>query len=366
MQVPPILVGSIIQKLNSIIDEASKLQASDIHFEPFKEFLQIRFRIDGVLKIIYSLPKVQQNEYVARIKILSDLDISERRRPQDSKFEHNGSLDNLEIRVSILPTQYGEKVVLRLLNTKNQNLDIRKLGYYEQDLNNILPIIESPNGLILVTGPTGSGKSTTLYSFLNFKNTPEVNITTIEDPVEISLQGVNQTKVRPDLNFNFSHALRSILRQDPDIIMLGEIRDSETASIAMRASLTGHLVFSTLHTNDALATIYRLIDMGIEPFLIATSLKLILAQRLIRKLCQYCIGKGCENCNSIGYKGRTVIYEYIIIDDEVAHMINSKVPTRELHLYLLKKGFITMKDFGATLLNKSITSQTELNRVLAS
>ena len=332
--------GSVVGLVNRLITDAISMGASDIHVEPYERLLRVRYRIDGVLHEVVQPPIDKTKPIISRLKIMADLDIAEKRRPQDGRIRVRQNDRTIDIRVSTLPTDFGEKVVLRILDKSQLQLDLNKLGFEENDLRLFQRTVKLPYGMILVTGPTGSGKTTTLYAALNYINRPDINITTIEDPIEYNLPGINQTHVRTDIGVTFAAALRSILRQDPNVIMVGEIRDGETAEIAIRAALTGHLVFSTLHTNDAPSAITRLIDMGVEPFLVASSVKMILAQRLLRRLCDKCrkpvkptleeaeeliLGKsiskeyykpvGCPACNKFGYKGRMAVYEVLPIQN---------------------------------------------------
>ncbi len=320
--------SAVAKMVNQLISQAVQLGASDIHIDPHETETLIRLRIDGVLRTERTLPVKMNNVLVSRIKIMSGLNIAEKRLPQDGRFKKELELKTIDLRISILPTVFGEKVVMRLLDTGSVTLGIGKLGFSEENEMKFRKMINHAYGIILVTGPTGSGKSTTLYTALQELNTETVNIITVEDPVEYQIKGVNQVQVKSNIGMTFSAGLRSILRQDPDIIMVGEIRDSETAEIALRSAMTGHLVLSTLHTNDAVSAISRLIDMGVEPFLVSSSLVGVLAQRLVRKVCPHCAstyklsdeerelfvsrglpisgivkGKGCSNCNSTGYKG---------------------------------------------------------------
>jgi len=286
---------SVVNLVNKIITEAINCKASDIHIEPYQEQFRVRYRIDGILHESMRLPLERKYAIISRLKIMADLDIAEKRRPQDGRIRVKRGNRVIDIRVSTLPTDFGEKVVLRILDKDQLNLELEKLGFEVETLQLFKRAICSPYGMILVTGPTGSGKTTTLYATLNYLNSPEVNILTIEDPIEYNLPGINQAQVRSDIGFTFAKALRAFLRQDPDIIMVGEIRDTETAEIAIRAALTGHLVFSTLHTNDAPSAVTRLLDMGLEPFLVASSLKMVIAQRLVRKVCDHCKIKTSQN-----------------------------------------------------------------------
>lgn len=371
---------STIEFVNQIISSAIKAKVSDIHLERFEKSFRLRYRMDGKLQEIMQIPYSKHAEIISRLKILANLDIAEKRRPQDGKIRFSHQDNKIDIRVSSLPTVSGEKMVLRILDKSNVNLDINNLGLSENQKKLIKSIISQPYGMILVTGPTGSGKTTTLYSLLTELNSIEKNILTIEDPVEYNLQGINQSNVKNDIGYNFASALRTFLRQDPDIIMVGEIRDRETAEIAIRASLTGHLVLSTLHTNDAASAITRLIDMGIEPFLVAASLKMIIAQRLVRKLCDCKVKvsddyygelfkgetlfktKGCEYCSNIGYKGRTALYEIISIEDELANIIGNNKPLSEIKAHLMLQNHQNLKEAGKKKVLEGITTYEEVLR----
>jgi len=340
----------IVKLVNLMISQAINKRASDIHIEPERDCLRIRYRIDGALHDIFKVPKMRQNAVLARIKIISNLDITENRIPQDGRFKVRIENKEVDFRVSGLPTVFGQKFVLRALDKSNLSIGLETLGFSEVPMKIFKEAIAKPFGMILVTGPTGSGKSTTLYSVLSQLNTPERNIITVEDPVEYQLEGITQIQVKPDIGLDFASGLRSLLRQSPDVIMIGEIRDSETADIAIKAALTGQLVFSTLHTNDAISSITRLIDMGIEPFLVASSLVMLCAQRLARKICLKCrkpvavadeflkkIGfkteeqvtfyasEGCKYCNNTGFYGRVAVLEAVLIDDVIREMIIKKV-----------------------------------------
>ena len=338
---------SIIQNVNKYITDAINQGASDIHFEPFETFFRLRFRIDGRLVEVERIPLEKKFAYISRIKIMAELDIAEKRRPQDGRIRMVGGSKIVDIRVSSMPTDFGEKIVLRLLDKSSFKLSMDNIGFTETMQEKFETTLQSPHGIILVTGPTGSGKTTTLYTALNYLNEPDVNILTVEDPIEYNLEGINQTHVRADIGFTFAKALRSFLRQDPDIIMVGEIRDAETAEIAIRAALTGHLVLTTLHTNDAPTSIVRLTEMGIEPFLVTSSLRMVIAQRLVRTICTHCKheikpdnrlighlslenraeikkyygGKGCDYCNKTGYMGRTAIIEMLPITEKISDLI---------------------------------------------
>jgi type IV pilus assembly protein PilB len=384
---------NIIKTVDYLISEAIRRKASDIHIEPGENDFRIRFRIDGSLiefqdALIQNSHKINFKGIINRLKIMADLDIAEKRIPQDGRIQVEGGGKIIDIRVSTLPTVYGEKVVLRLLDKSNLQLNLHQLGFDEDELFLFRKAIESPYGIVLVTGPTGSGKTTTLYAALNYLNQPDVNIVTIEDPVEYHLDGINQAQVHEEIHFTFSNALRSFLRQDPDIIMVGEIRDSDTAEIAIRASLTGHLVLSTLHTNDAPTTVARLLDMGVEPFLLGSSLQLIVAQRLVRKICEHCkeesspsdeeirkaemfgielpervfTGTGCAKCNHTGYTGRTAIFELLPVDEEVRELIQKGVMGGRLRRYMHKKGLPTLVESGLRKVREGITTLDELFR----
>lgn len=353
----------IVRVVNSIIDQAIKDGASDIHIEPGPKKLVIRFRVDGVLRDIMNTPKHTQGVIISRLKIMANMDIAERRLPQDSRFQTKISGREIDVRVSTLPTIYGEKMVMRILDTSSLILDINKLGMEEFNLSTFKDIIAKPNGIFLVTGPTGCGKTTTLYSLLSYFNSRDKNIVTIEDPVEYRLDGINQVNVIPKIGLNFAEGLRSILRQDPDIVMVGEIRDKETAEIAIRAALTGHVVLSTLHTNDSPGAINRLIDMGLPPFLVASAVNGVMAQRLVRKICGVCNGTGCGKCNHTGFKGRVAIHEVLALDDEMRNGIMNKISSKELKQMALSKGLVTLYNDGLAKVDQKITTQEEVLKV---
>jgi type IV pilus assembly protein PilB len=368
--------GSSVEFVNKIINEAIDSKASDIHFELYEKEFRVRYRIDGHL-----IEKIQQagmrsQSVFSRIKIMANLDISEKRRPQDGKIRYRHRRREVDVRVSTLPTQHGEKIVLRILDTDALNLTIEDLGMDAGQTSRLRKSISLPYGMILVTGPTGSGKSTTLYAILQELNTIEKNIITVEDPIEYTIRGINQTHVKPDIGFTFAQALRAFLRQDPDVIMVGEIRDSETAEIAIRASLTGHLVLSTLHTNDSISVINRLIDMGVDSFLVASSLKLVIAQRLVRKLCTCSTTgdgmdgrqkriRGCSECYHTGYKGRIGIFEMLYVSDDVSHLISGGRPVREIREAVMKTGFTTLHESGMEKVHSGVTTYEEINRETA-
>ena len=376
---------SVIHKLNNLFMQAMQVNASDIHFETFEKMFRVRYRIDGVLQNIGTLPFIQKDEFIARIKILADLNTAEKRKPQDGKFTIKFQDSSVDMRVSIIPTLFGEKAVLRLLHRDSEQLTLKKLGLSSGDAEIFQKHLNAPYGMILVTGPTGSGKTTTLYSALQLLNTEEINITTIEDPIEYQLTGINQTHVRNDIGYTFSNALRSLLRQDPDVIMVGEMRDPETAEIAIRSALTGHLVFSTIHTNDAPSTITRLVNMGIEKYLLSSSLKMIIAQRLVRTICSNCkkeyrppfhtlsqlalpedgkyyIGEGCENCNNTGYKGRTGIFEIFEITPAISEMILSNASENKLREAAVQNGMKTLLDTAREKILSGVTNPEEIIR----
>ncbi len=381
----------IIKLVDAILSDAIRKNASDIHIEPYEQFYRVRFRIDGVLHEIMRPPTKLKSALISRIKVMSNLDISERRLPQDGRIKI--TLPNkitMDFRVNCLPTLYGEKIVLRLLDKSNLQLDVAKLGFDHRQLTDFREGIHKPHGMVLVTGPTGSGKSTTLYSALSELNDSETNIFTAEDPVEYNLPGINQVQVNDEIGFSFASALRAFLRQDPDVVMVGEIRDLQTAEIAIKASLTGHLVLSTLHTNDAPSTIGRLLNMGIEPFLIATSLNLVVAQRLIRKLCVNCAESyqadnalikslgidletctdltfkkpiGCNNCGGTGYKGRLAIYEVMPIAEEMRKLIFQQASNAAIKDLAVNNGVATLRLSAINKLLEGVTSLEEVYRV---
>lgn len=383
----------IVKVVSLILNEAIKKRASDIHIEPCEKFLKVRYRIDGSLHDVFTLPKKNQNAVLARLKIMSRLDITETRLPQDGRFKISFEGKEIDFRVSVLPITFGGKVVLRILDKSSINIGLEKLGFLPAPLSTFKTALTRPYGMILVTGPTGSGKSTTLYSIVNQLNTPERNIITLEDPVEYETEGITQIPARPEIGLTFATGLKSVLRQTPDIIMVGEIRDFETADIAIKASLTGQLILSTLHTNDAAGAITRLIDMGVEPFLVASSLILASAQRLMRRICENCKedmpvpeeilgrlglasvvkkrniktfykGKGCSRCNDTGYYGRIAILEALLIDDTVRSMIMKKTSTDEIKEYAIKeKGMMTLRDNAFENCIMGITTLEEVLRV---
>ena len=383
----------VVRLVNLILTDALKRGASDIHVEPYEKSYRVRFRIDGVLYEIMNPPMKLKEAIASRLKILAKLDIAEKRLPQDGrikiKMKYQGKLKELDYRVSTLPTLHGEKIVMRLLDKDNLMLDMTKLGFEKTSLKWFEEAIFQPYGMVLVTGPTGSGKTNTLYSALSRVNTPEVNIMTAEDPVEFQLPGINQVQMKETIGLNFAASLRSFLRQDPNIILVGEIRDFETAEIAIKAALTGHLVLSTLHTNDAPSTINRLMNMGIEPFLVATSVNLIVAQRLIRRVCQKCKqpedvpvqallnvgfseaeapniqlykGRGCEACNQRGYKGRVALFEVMRVTEDMRELILSGASAVELRRKALEEGMIGLRHSGLQKIRDGVTTIEEVVR----
>ena len=383
----------VIRLVNKIMVDAIRRGASDIHIEPYETFFRVRYRIDGVLYEIMKPPMKLKNAITSRVKIMSELDIAERRLPQDGRIKMKlGKGKSMDMRVSVLPTLFGEKIVLRLLDQSNLQLDMTKLGFEAKMLEKVTEAIHQPYGLILVTGPTGSGKTTTLYSALSELNKTSDNIMTAEDPVEFNLEGINQVQIKESIGLTFASALRSFLRQDPDIILVGEMRDLETSEISIKAALTGHLVLSTLHTNDAPSSITRLINMGVEPFLIVSSAHLVIAQRLARKVCPKCstredipvkaliqagmkpedaeetvclIGKGCDACNQTGYKGRIALYEVMALDEEIKTAIIDGANTMELKAMAIRNGMKSLRQSGLSKLREGITSFQEVLRVTA-
>ena len=388
--------AAIIRFVNEVIQRAIVDRATDIHFEPHKETLQIRYRIDGQLVPVRVPDNLRsfQDAIISRIKIMSAINISEKRRPQGGRITFTMGQSDLDIRVSTLPTLYGESISLRLLNEKSQPLSMRELGLQGPDENKIVSVLEKPHGIVLVTGPTGSGKSTSLTAFIRKIHKPERRIMTVEDPVEYEVSGVNQTQVNSEIGFSFASALREILRQDPDVIMVGEIRDRETADIAIRASLTGHLVLSTLHTNDAPGAITRLIDMDIEPFLIASSVEMVIAQRLVRRLCMNCAtpanlsdddlraslslleidpkevihsenvlqAVGCNKCQNLGFRGRVGIFELMRMSDDIHGLIIKSASAPEIREVALTQGMTTLQESGWTQIKRGLTSLSEVVR----
>jgi len=378
----------IIRLVNMFITRAVESRASDIHVEPFEDEMKVRYRIDGVLHDIESTPKRLQAAIVSRIKIMAKLNIAERRLPQDGRIRLRVGENELDLRVSTIPVLYGESVVMRILRKEGIVIDLDLLGFGPQTLRSFNQLITKPNGIFLVTGPTGSGKTTTLYGALDKINAPDKKIITVEDPVEYQLKGVNQIQVKPQIGLNFANTLRHIVRQDPDIIMIGEIRDLETAEIAIQSALTGHLVFSTLHTNDAPSAITRLLDMGVENFLLSSTIRGILAQRLVRVICPACKekdtaisdreelklfgidtsqslyhGKGCEQCASTGYYGRAGIFELLVVDEEIRKLILKSADANQIRTTAKQHGMRTLLEDGAEKIKAGVTTLSEILRV---
>jgi len=379
----------IIRYVNAIIFKASSERASDVHIEPYEDKLKVRFRVDGVLYDVASEDKAFQAAIISRVKIMAGLNIAEKRLPQDGRIGLKIAGKEVDIRVSTVPTQFGERIVMRLLDKTGAVLDINQLGVEKRNLDTLLKLLAKPNGIILVTGPTGSGKTTTLYACLTNINKPDLNILTVEDPIEYQLDGIGQMQVNPKIDFTFASGLRAILRQDPDVVMVGEIRDTETAEIAIQASLTGHLVLSTLHTNDSAGAVSRLLDMGVEPFLVSSSLLAVLAQRLVRKLCPDCRvpyeisdaelkelslnpaevtnrqafkagATSCPRCQGTGYSGRLGIHELLIIDDDVRNQILQQVDSNTIKNSAIKRGFASLRADGGRKVLAGLTSVEEV------
>jgi general secretion pathway protein E len=363
----------IIRMINALLTQAARDGASDIHIEPFESYSLVRFRVDGALRDVVRPRRELHAALVSRIKIMAQLDIAEKRLPQDGRITLRIGGRPVDVRVSTLPTGHGERAVLRLLEKEAGRLDLGKLGMAAETLAAFDRLVRQPHGIVLVTGPTGSGKTTTLYSALNRIDSATTNVMTVEDPIEYDLDGIGQTQVNARIDMTFAKALRSILRQDPDVIMIGEIRDLETAQIAVQASLTGHLVLATLHTNDAVSAVTRLIDMGVEPFLLSSSLIGIGAQRLVRRLCTQCRqpdpvsrgwrAVGCLACNRTGYSGRTGIYELLVVDDEIRSLIHRSAAEADIRAVAQRNGMSTMRDDGQRWVRAGITSADEVVRV---
>ncbi len=379
----------VVKLLNLVLIQAIKDKASDIHFEPFEDQFRIRYRVDGVLYEMVPPPKHFALAVTTRIKVMADMDIAERRLPQDGRITLHIGGREIDLRVSSIPTVHGESIVMRVLDKSVLMLPLEKLGLAPDDLEKVEKLIRKPNGIILVTGPTGCGKTTTLYAALRKINTPEVKIITVEDPVEYDIEGIHQVQVKPQIGLTFASALRSILRQDPDIILVGEIRDLETAEMAIQASLTGHLVFSTLHTNDSPSAVTRLIDMEVEPFLISSTLEAVISQRLVRVICNFCKeeyepspeelelieltpeeakkhkfyrGRGCPACNNIGYMGRTGIFEIMIMNEELRRVVVDKASASEIREVALRYGMKTLRKDGLDKIFQGITTIEEVVR----
>ena len=378
----------VVKLVNNLVQQAYIRQVSDIHIEPFENDVLVRMRIDGDLVEVMRLAPASLASVISRIKILSGMNIAEKRVPQDGRFAYSNDEFKVDLRVSTIPTMYGEKCVMRLLNTGGENLlSFEQLGMTKENIARFEHMLSAPNGIILVTGPTGSGKSTTLYAVLNRLRKPTINITTIEDPVEKQMFGINQVQVNTKAGMTFASGLRALLRQDPDVIMIGEIRDYETAEIAVRASITGHLVLSTLHTNDSVSTIVRLIDMGVPPYLVSASVNAIIAQRLVKRLCPYCKRKhavtdsekvllgdegiseafepvGCQECNHTGYSGRIAIYEIVELDHRIRKMISTNAPVEDIKRVAAENGAEFLADNLRELVRRGVTSMDEFNRII--
>ena len=378
----------IINLVNTIIQQAINDKASDIHIEPDEEIIRVRYRIDGILNELMKAPKTIQSELLSRLKIMAQMDISEKRLPQDGRIKVKVQNKSIDLRVSSLPTVFGEKIVIRILDKSRMSLTLDQVGFDEDLLSLFKTLSSAPNGIVLMTGPTGSGKTSTLYAALNFVKSPEINITTVEDPVEYLIPSINQVQVRPEIGLTFARTLRSILRQDPNIILIGEIRDFETAQIAIESALTGHLVFSTLHTNDAASAITRLIEMGVEPYLVASAVIGVGGQRLVRKICPSCRipmevneehaailaengftnaklfkGKGCLTCRKSGYSGRTAIHEIMTINDEIHGLILNSASARDIRTAAVNSGMRTMRVDGLQKALKGVTTIDEVLRL---
>jgi general secretion pathway protein E len=353
----------IIRMLNALLTQATRDGASDIHIEPYERHSSVRFRIDGTLREVVQPNRALHAALISRLKIMAELDIAEKRLPQDGRISLRLGARAVDVRVSTLPSAHGERAVLRLLDKSEARLTLEAVGMQGTVLQQVDQLISQPHGILLVTGPTGSGKTTSLYAALQRLDATRHNIMTVEDPIEYELPGVGQTQVNAKIDLTFAKALRAILRQDPDVIMIGEIRDFETAQIAIQASLTGHLVLATLHTNDAASAVNRLIDMGVEPFLLSSSLLGVLAQRLVRKRCNACQGAGCAVCGQTGYAGRTGIFELLVATDEVRAQIHHRAAEAELRTTALAQGMVLMRNDGQRLVDAGITSAEELLRV---
>jgi len=353
----------IIRMLNALLTQAARDGASDIHIEPYERHSSVRFRVDGTLREVVQPNRALHAALISRLKIMAELDISEKRLPQDGRISLRLGSRAVDVRVSTLPSAHGERAVLRLLDKSEARLTLEAVGMQGRVLQQIDQLIAQPHGILLVTGPTGSGKTTTLYAALQRLDASRNNIMTVEDPIEYELPGVGQTQVNPKIDLSFAKALRAILRQDPDVIMIGEIRDFETAQIAIQASLTGHLVLATLHTNDSASAITRLTDMGVEPFLLSSSLLGVLAQRLVRKTCMRCQGEGCEACGDSGYAGRTGIFELLVASDDIRARIHRQEAEADIRATALAQGMVLMREDGQRLVDAGITSAAELLRV---
>ena len=353
----------IIRMLNALLTQAARDGASDIHIEPYERHSSVRFRVDGTLREVVQPNRALHAALISRLKIMADLDIAEKRLPQDGRISLRLGTRAIDVRVSTLPSAHGERAVLRLLDKSESKLTLESVGMQGETLARFEQLVVQPHGIILVTGPTGSGKTTTLYAALQRMDATQGNIMTVEDPIEYELPGVGQTQVNAKIDLTFAKALRAILRQDPDVIMIGEIRDFETAQIAIQASLTGHLVLATLHTNDATSAITRLTDMGVEPFLLSSSLLGVLAQRLVRKYCGACRGAGCAQCSHTGYAGRTGVFELLVVDDAIRAQIHNQAPEADIRAQAMSGGMALMRQDAERLIAAGITSREEVLRV---
>ena len=360
--------GPVIKLVNDLIAQAVDQGASDIHIEASETGSHVRYRIDGALYASSTVPAIQTAAVASRLKVMATLNISEKRRPQDGRAQLSVRGRNVDIRLSTLPTQFGESIVLRLLDRHRVTLDWDALGFPPKVAGQIENLVAQPNGIFLVAGPTGSGKTTTLYTALSGLNLPERKILTVEDPIEFSLEGINQVQVDPGIQMSFARALRAILRQDPDVIMVGEIRDEETAEIAVRAALVGRMVLSTIHTNDSLSAVPRLLDLGVPPYLLAATLRGVLSQRLVRKLCSNCPGKGCERCEGSGYSGRTVLAELLHMPpgSALSAAISGSASLEQMHSAARQEGFMPMLELARDLVDKRILAQDDVHRALGS
>jgi len=354
----------IIRMLNALLTQAARDGASDIHIEPYERHSSVRFRVDGTLREVVQPNRALHAALISRLKIMAELDIAEKRLPQDGRISLRLGTRAVDVRVSTLPSAHGERAVLRLLDKSEARLTLEAVGMQGRVLQQVDQLIGQPHGILLVTGPTGSGKTTSLYAALQRLDAARNNIMTVEDPIEYELSGVGQTQVNAKIDLSFAKALRAILRQDPDVIMIGEIRDFETAQIAIQASLTGHLVLATLHTNDSASAVTRLIDMGVEPFLLSSSLRGVLAQRLVRKTCKACSGAGCEHCGQTGYQGRTGVFELLVADPAIAELIHHNASEADIRAAALRQGMLPLRDDGERLIKGGITSREELLRVV--
>jgi type IV pilus assembly protein PilB len=357
-------IESTIDLVDSIISYGYYKNASDVHIDPSQNGVVVRFRIDGILTYIDSLNEYLHEELIARIKVLAGLRTDIHFVPQDGRFRFSRNSYDCDIRVSVIPTHYGENTVLRILKNDSEIPTLGKLGFLENDVERIVKSVSYNQGMILVTGPTGSGKTSTLYTILSSLSNEKHSIITLEDPIEYAISGIRQIQIQSRHGITFSNGLRSIVRQDPDIIMVGEIRDTETAQIATNISLTGHLLLSTLHTNSSIGAIPRLIDMGVDPYLVASTLSLVIAQRLVRKICDKCIGAGCGECRELGFKGRVALAETLVVDHEMRKYIMSRTPLAEIERYAKSKGMTSMHEDGLEKVKRGFTTKEEISRVL--